>query len=320
MKFMLSTKNTPVADEEYAILTKDLVKSYKVGSVFKNVLDGVSLSIKKGSIYGILGPNGAGKTTIINIISGIIKKTSGDVFIDGIDLERDINSCKYKIGTAIQEVMLDPFFSVLDYLKFTAGYYNIPKSVANTRILEICQSLDLTPHLKKNTRMLSGGMKRRLIIAKALLHDPDIIILDEPTAGVDIELRNSLWMYVKKLNKMGKTIILTTHYLEEAQEFCDRIAFIDKGRIILEDSKDNILRKFNTKKIVFSVSGASSLKLPSGCVLAKNDNLLELTYNPNNFDLSEFFTNLHESGVKIYNVSSFEPSLDDVFISIFKTK
>jgi ABC-2 type transport system ATP-binding protein len=308
---------------ETAIELRNLTKNYTLRGGVKTALSDVSLSIPKGSVFGILGPNGAGKSTIINIISGILKKTSGEIFVSGKDASLDLNFAKMQIGTAIQEVVLDPFFTVLQYLTFTAGYYGITGLNAKQRIEEVCNRLQLIEHLQKNTRMLSGGMKRRLIIAKALIHNPEIIILDEPTAGVDIELRASLWKYMQDLNREGKTIILTTHYLQEAQDFCDRIAFINNGKIILEDNKDNILKLLNSKKILFLLKNdLPNFDLPSNCVLTKKNvpggMELELIYNPLSFKLEDFLQKLYDAKAQVKDITSVEASLDDIFISIFK--
>lgn len=299
-----------------ALVLKNLVKKY--GSRY--ALDDVSLSIPKGLIFGLLGPNGAGKSTMINIIAGITKQTSGDVFILGKDTKTHLNECKMLVGTAIQDVLLDPFFTVYEYLTFIAGYYGIYGKKAKNRIDEVCSALSLTPHLKKNTRMLSGGMKRRLVIAKAILHDPEIIILDEPTAGVDIELRKSLWSYVLELNKKGKTIILTTHYLEEAESFCHNLAFINEGKIILNEKTSTVLKTLNTKKIsIFLEEGADVSKIKiENTILNNQENSIELTYNPLTSSIDEFLYLIHNAGLKVRDISTKEPNLDDIFLSIFK--
>lgn len=299
-----------------AITLTNLTKEYKVHNGTKLALNSVNLSIPKGIIFGLLGPNGAGKSTIINIISGLIEATSGSIFVMGKDFAKDPNFCKQKIGTAIQEVLLDPFFTVEEYLTFIAGYYGISAKKARIRIEEVCEHLSLIPHLKKNTRMLSGGMKRRLIVAKAILHNPDIIILDEPTAGVDIELRNSLWNFMLKLNKEGKTIILTTHYLKEAEDFCDRIGFINNGSIILENSKSKILKNITSKSIVLEIEGNINFTLPKEASL--NGKYLTITFNEKNFDLTLLLQSLLSCGVKIFNIQTKETTLDDIFLSLFK--
>jgi ABC-2 type transport system ATP-binding protein len=299
-----------------AIVLQNLTKKYGE----KTVVDNVSLAIPKGIIFGLLGPNGAGKSSIINIISSIIKKTDGEVLILGKNLTTHTNKCKLSIGTAIQEIVLDPFFSVIEYLTFIAGYYGIYGDKAQNRIMEVCNALNLIEHLHKNTRMLSGGMKRRLIIAKAILHDPEIIILDEPTAGVDIELRSTLWDYMQKLNKQGKTIILTTHYLEEAEHFCDRIAFINQGKIILNDTKKNILKQINTKKVSIFLDKTPNIEefnIPN-LIANCNQNSLELTYNPANFEISSLIEKIANFGYKIKDFYTKEPNLDDIFLSVFK--
>lgn len=301
--------------QDSAIVLNNLTKKY--GD--KTVLNNVSLSIPKGTIFGLLGPNGAGKSSIINIISGIVKQTSGEVFVMGKDIAKQSNECKMHIGTAIQEVLLDPFFAVIDYLTFMAGYYGLTKSQARKRIDEVCSALDLTEHLHKKTRMLSGGMKRRLIIAKALLHNPEIIILDEPTAGVDIELRTSLWKYMLDLQKQGKTIILTTHYLEEAESFCDHIAFLNHGNIILNDTKNNILERISNKNVILYVDQIKPFDAPQNCIIKTDNttNSFELKYNPSVFEISTFLSLIESSGMKIQDVSSVEASLDDIFLSVF---
>jgi ABC-2 type transport system ATP-binding protein len=304
--------------ESNAIVIQNLIKRY--GS--KTILNNVSLQIPKGIVFGLLGPNGAGKSSMINIISGIIKQTEGDVFIMNKNIKTHPNECKILIGTAIQEVLLDPFFSVKDYLTFMAGYYGIPKNKAKERIEEVCTHLDLIPHLHKNTRMLSGGMKKRLIIAKAILHNPEIIILDEPTAGVDIELRSSLWSYILKLQKQGKTIILTTHYLEEAESFCDRIAFINEGKIILNDTKKNILNILQSKTLSIIVNSIKSFEEPKNCNISLDEklNTILVNYNPANFDISNLIQTIQESKMIITDIISKQSNLDDVFLSIFKHK
>jgi ABC-2 type transport system ATP-binding protein len=300
-----------------AITIRGLSKVYQGKRGVKKAVEDISFSIKRGTIYGILGPNGAGKSTIINIISGIINKTSGEILMDGEEISKNPEYFKRKIGTAVQEIMLDPFFSVKEYLEFTAGYYGLSGVKRKERIEEVCEALSLTPHFAKHTRMLSGGMKRRLVIAKALLHDPEIIILDEPTAGVDIELRTSLWNYVRKLNEQGKTIILTTHYLKEAEQFCDRIAFINEGKIVMEDTKDSILQHINTKKLILTFEGRIEMPTLSGCSIKENGNTVEITYNPILTDIGGLLSQFDTK--KIRDISSVEPTLDDIFLSIFKS-
>ena len=234
-----------------AVSIENLCKKYYNKHSTKLALDNVSINIEYGDIYGLLGPNGAGKSTLINIMSYLTNKTSGKVIIDGYDIDKDINNAKYAIGIVPQELIMDPFFTVRETLDIYAGYYGISKK--NNRTDEIIQAMRLEEQANSKPRHLSGGMKRRLLIAKALVHSPKILVLDEPTAGVDIELRNDLWEYVQTLNKeFNTTILLTTHYLEEAQQLCNKIAVLNRGKIISQDYKDNLITKFGSKTIVIT--------------------------------------------------------------------
>ncbi len=226
---------------DFAIEINNLSKTYQKTSKSsaKQALGSINLKIKKGSFFGLLGPNGAGKSTIINILAGLVNKTSGEVRICGIDIDKNQQKSKFKIGIVPQELIIDPFFNVRETLEIYAGYYGIKKSQRRTD--EIIEALGLKDKAKSAPRSLSGGMRRRLLVAKALVHSPEILVLDEPTAGVDVELRNQLWNYVKNLNQQGTTILLTTHYLEEAEELCDEIAIINHGSVIACDKKSNLM-------------------------------------------------------------------------------
>ena len=212
---------------DFAIETIDLCKTYHAAGNMpeKLALDNINLKVPRGSIFGLLGPNGAGKSTFINILAGLVTKSSGKVNIWGLDIDSNPRSSRSAIGVVNQEIAMDPFFTPLQALNFQAGYYGVPKE--QRRILEILKAVGLDDKKDAYVRQLSGGMKRRLMVAKALVHNPPVLILDEPTAGVDVELRRSLWSYVRELNEMGTTIILTTHYLEEAEELCNEIAIIN---------------------------------------------------------------------------------------------
>ena len=229
-----------------ALSIKNLTKKYQNSNFF--ALDDINLKVKKGSFFGLLGPNGAGKSTIINIISNIISKDSGEIKICGKDLDQQTKEAKLKIGIVPQELIIDPFFTVYETLELYAGYYGVRKK--DRRTDEILQALGLADKKHQKPRSLSGGMRRRLLVAKALVHNPELLILDEPTAGVDVELRDQLWNYVKKLNKAGTTIILTTHYLEEAEELCDEIAFLNKGKIINQGKKSKILKLIENRSFI----------------------------------------------------------------------
>jgi len=230
-----------------AIKVHDLYKVYNGKRGQKVALNHISLEVPEGSFFGLLGPNGAGKSTMINILAGLVNKTSGDAAICGYDIEKQAKQARTSIGIVPQELTLDPFFPPFEALENTAGFYGVPKS--QRRTMEIITALGLADKAHSPARSLSGGMRRRLLIAKALVHSPKVLILDEPTAGVDVELRQQLWDYVKRLNKeKGTTVLLTTHYLEEAETLCDQIAVINHGKIISNDSKANILRVIDRKK------------------------------------------------------------------------
>jgi len=210
-------------------------------------LSDINLDIKKGEFFGLLGPNGAGKSTLIGVLGGLVKKDSGSITVLGKDIISNYRETKKSLGIVPQEITFDPYFTVRETLKIHSGYFGIKDN--SEKIDELLEALSLTDKAEIGPRELSGGMKRRLLIAKALVHDPEIIVLDEPTAGVDVELRNSLWEYVINLNKQGKTIILTTHYLEEAEALCDRIAIMNKGKIVKVDTKENLINSIDKKLI-----------------------------------------------------------------------
>ena len=227
---------------ESVISIKNLNKVYEGG--FQALKD-VNLEIKKGEIFGLLGPNGAGKTTLINILVGLVKRTSGEAKVFGEDVDDNPAFTKPKIGVVQQEINADTFFTVEETVAFQAGYYGMADP--NDRVVEVLEELNLTDKAKTTTGKLSGGMKRRVMIAKAMVHNPDILFLDEPTAGVDVELRENLWRIVKKLQSLGKTIILTTHYLEEAEELADRIGIINNGEIVMVENKRDLLERHDKK-------------------------------------------------------------------------
>ena len=238
-----------MSDYKYSIEAKNVNKVFYKKSQKVDALIDFNLKIEKGTIHGLLGPNGAGKSTFINILGGLVKKNSGDVNICGIDIDKNIKLSKFKIGIVPQELNIDPFFSPAQLLDLQAGLYGVPKRLRRTD--EILENLKLTEQRNAYARTLSGGMRRRLLIGKALVHDPEIIILDEPTAGVDIDIRSSVWSYIKKINKLGKTICLTTHYLEEAEHLCDNISIINFGKKIIEGSKNKLLSIISSKSVSF---------------------------------------------------------------------
>ena len=303
---------------ENAIEITNLNKIYKrnLKSPTKEALKNISFSIKKGSIFGLLGPNGAGKSTIINILAGLINKTSGKVKIAGIDIDENSIQSKFKIGIVPQELIIDPFFNVYETLEIYAGYYGITKN--NRRTDEIINALGLQDKAKSTPRSLSGGMRRRLLVAKALVHNPDILVLDEPTAGVDVELRNQLWNYVLKLNQAGTTILLTTHYLEEAEKLCDEIAIINKGELIAYDSKDNLMKILSNKQIIISTEyeiniAQLSEKLSDLQVKKLNNSKISINYDPEKIDVENILKIIYDNGIHIKDIATQQPDLEEIF-------
>lgn len=296
-----------------AVEIKDLNKTYGRAKTVR-ALQNVSLQVKKGSFFGLLGPNGAGKSTLINILGGMVKKDDGLVKISGIDIDKNQKASKFKIGIVPQELVVDPFFTVYETLEIYAGYFGIRKK--DRRTMEIIDALGLQDKINAKPRTLSGGMRRRLLVGKALVHNPDILVLDEPTAGVDVELRDQLWAYVKKLNEQGTTIILTTHYLEEAEELCDEIAVVNKGQVIANDSKKNLMSILGEKKMVvyFSSKKKPKFELPAGAVMQEQErDKMAIQYDPSKVEIAEIFEVLCAAGVSIKDVSTTQADLEEVF-------
>src|SRR5499426_883850 len=244
-----------------AVAVRGLNKIYGGQSGGTPALIDIDLAIPRGSLYGLLGPNGAGKSTLINILAQLVIKTSGTATIWGIDIDREPRAAAAAIGVVPQELNIDPFFTPRELLELQAGLYGVPK--AERRTMEILGAVGLADKEKAYTRTLSGGMRRRLMVAKALVHNPPVLVLDEPTAGVDVELRQQLWSYVRKLNANGTTVLLTTHYLEEAEQLCDRIAIINHGRVIAFDTTQALLRRLDSKELVFILADDLSALPPA---------------------------------------------------------
>lgn len=301
-----------------AIEIQGLTKTYrdrKSGET-KTALHGVDLTIPRGSFFGLLGPNGAGKSTIINILAGTVLKTAGRVKIVGTDIDAQRKAASLAIGIVPQELILDTFFTVRQALEITAGYYGIPKDKRRTD--EIIEAMGLVDKADQPSRRLSGGMRRRLLIGKALVHTPPVLVLDEPTAGVDVELRRSLWAYVRKLNQAGTTILLTTHYLEEAEELCDEIAIINHGRIIKRDSKAALMSGVDSKEVYFTF-GAPLTEVPSslaGLQACVKDGKLVVNYQPSTVSMSDTIAKIQSSGLTIRDISTKEVELEDLFIKL----
>lgn len=305
-----------------AIHLRDLRKTYidKKSGATKEALKGITLDIPKGSFFGLLGPNGAGKSTIINILAGTVIKTSGDAHIAGHPIDSAARAAKRAIGIVPQELMLDTFFTVRQALEFTAGYYGVPKK--DRRTDEIIAAMGLTDKADVPSRRLSGGMRRRLLIAKALVHSPEVLVLDEPTAGVDVELRRGLWEYVRKLNKAGTTILLTTHYLEEAEELCDEIAIINHGSIIAHDSKRNLMKGVDSKEVFFTLEAPIS-EVPaslSSMQARVDEGRLVVKYAPSQSAMDDIFAAVQKAGLDIRDISTKEVDLEDLFIAMTSDK
>jgi len=282
----------------------------------KEALKGIDLTIPRGSIFGLLGPNGAGKSTLINILAGLVVKSAGTVKIWGFDQDKNPRQSRAAIGVMPQEPNLDPFFTPAGSLDVQAGLYGVPK--AQRRTAEILDLIGLTDKADAYARSLSGGMRRRLLLGKALVHSPQILVLDEPTAGVDIELRNMLWQNVRKLNEDGMTIILTTHYLEEAEEMCDDIAIINHGEVIIRDSTQNLLGRLDSKTLVITPAQAAELPaLPDEIKGTKaSDGTLSFTYQSEKTPADKILSLVRDAGIMIKDVRTQEADLEDVFLSL----
>ena len=308
-------------NEKNALKVENLTKIYSEKSSNKiKALNNLNLEVKEGEIFGLLGPNGAGKTTFLNILAGTVIKNSGSVNVWGYDLDQNPRQVRSSIGIVPQEVNLDPFFNPKSLLELQAGLYGIPKKDRITDI--ILKLVSLEKQANSYARSLSGGMKRRLLIAKAMVHRPPILVLDEPTAGVDVQLRRDLWNNVKAVNKQGVTIILTTHLMYEAEEMCNKIAIINKGNLIKLDTTENLLDSIKTKKIIFKVKKIQKIN-------PENLNGIKFSYNSNNeitvlyerkkHKIDEIINKIKSTGMEIHDISTEEGNLEDIFIDLTKS-
>ena len=308
-------------NKKNALKVEKLTKIYfKKSSNEIKALNNLNLEVKEGEIFGLLGPNGAGKTTFLNILAGTVIKNSGSVNVWGYDLDKNPRQVRSSIGIVPQEVNLDAFFSPKNLLELQAGLYGIPKK---DRITDtILKLVSLEKEANAYARSLSGGMKRRLLIAKAMVHRPPILVLDEPTAGVDVKLRQNLWNNVKVLNKQGVTIILTTHLMYEAEEMCNRIAILNKGNLVTLDTTENLLDRIKTKKIIFKVKEINKFN-------PKDLNGIKFSYSANNeitalyerkkHKIDQIINKVKNAGMEIYDISTDEGNLEDVFIDLTKS-
>jgi len=302
-----------------AISIRNVVKRYAPAGngEGKLALDGVSFDVPQGSIFGLLGPNGAGKSTLINILAGMVMKTSGEVSIWGFDIDRDHRNAKRAIGIVPQEIVFDPFFTPYEVLENQAGFYGVPK--AERRSMELLADVHLSDKARAYARTLSGGMKRRLLVAKAMVHSPPVLVLDEPTAGVDVELRRQLWELVKRLNDEGVTVVLTTHYLEEAEQLCDRIAIINHGRVIADKPTRELVEMAREKIVVLTLDREVET-LPSHPAFLKavhtGERVIEITYDKDRTNAGEVLAQVQAQGLTIVDVTTREADLEDVFVSL----
>ncbi len=304
---------------DYAIEIKNLRKTY-AGSRSaepKVALKGVDLAIPKGTIFGLLGPNGAGKSTLINIMAGLVIKSAGAVRIWGFDQDKNPRQSRAAIGIVPQELNLDAFLTPRESLDLQAGLFGVPKRERRTD--EILATVGLADKANAYARALSGGMRRRLLLGKAMVHNPPVLVLDEPTAGVDIELRRTLWAHIREMNEAGTTIILTTHYLEEAEEMCDRIAIINHGEIVAEDSTENLVASMDVKTLLVTPDAPLSEipLLPLGVSASFRDSgVLALCYSRSQTPVSEILSALEAGDITIKDIASEEPDLEDVFVRL----
>ena len=308
----MKKKNVLIAKNVNKIYSKNTSNAVKA-------LDNLNLEVKEGEIFGLLGPNGAGKSSFINILGGTVIKSSGHINVWGFDIDENPRQVKASIGIVPQETNIDPFFTPYDLLELNAGLYGIRKKdrITNT----ILKLVALDKQAKSYSRRLSGGMKRRLLVAKALVHQPPIIILDEPTAGVDVELRKNLWDNIKLLNKQGVTIILTTHYLDEAEKMCDRIGILNKGALVALDSTKNLIDRIQFKKVIFKLGSKLEIddfNLVSLNIISNDKNNLIVSYDKNKLQMDQIINAINNQDIKILDISTEDGDLEDVFVSLTK--
>ncbi|WP_312166402.1 ABC transporter ATP-binding protein [Phenylobacterium sp.] len=303
---------------EFAIEAEGVVKIYPATKTAPQMhaLRGLDLKIPRGSIFGLLGPNGAGKSTFINTLAGLTKKTSGTVRIWDRDIDQRPRDARAAIGVVPQEIAADPFFTPRESLEVQAGMYGVPPS--ERRTMELLNALGLGDKAEAYVRQLSGGMKRRLMVAKAMVHNPPVLILDEPTAGVDVELRRQLWAYVVELNRKGVTIVLTTHYLEEAQELCDQIAIVNRGEVVACEPTSSLLRRLDTRNVVVTPEEPLLIApdLPGFETRPRAGGAFQVTYRTGHSSVEQVLAAVRATGLHIKDIATEDPDLEDVFVSL----
>ena len=312
---MSKQKNKPLPD--YAIKIDGLNKTYSGNSLqpAKEALIDINLNIFSGSFFGLLGPNGAGKSTIINIMAGLVIKSSGEVKVWDYDIEKEMRQARSSIGIVPQELNIDPFFTPREVLETQAGLYGVPKSERRTD--DILSAVHLTDKADSYARSLSGGMRRRMLVAKAMVHSPPVLVLDEPTAGVDVELRQQLWSYIRGLRDQGTTILLTTHYLEEAEELCDQIAIINHGKLVTSQKTEDLLRSLDSKEFIVTLDIPLTEipeKLNKFNVELDKDGKLIFRILPTKVPVESVIDSIRAAGYKIMDLSTKESDLEDIFL------
>lgn len=298
-----------------AISIKNLQKFYGK----HHALKGIDLEIKKGDFFGLLGPNGAGKSTLINILSGLVLPSSGNANVHGYDVIKDFRNARQRLGVVPQEIVQDVFFNIKELLYIQSGLYGIKPD--KKWINELLDILQLSDKAKLNMRALSGGMKRRVMIAQAMVHKPPVIVLDEPTAGVDVDLRESLWNFITQLHRLGHTVVLTTHYLEEAQQLCNNIAVINQGKLVALDNKSDLIKRFGKRIFNITTHQSSQYQLDTflgDLVISNNNNQVELSFNESDKALGDVLTRLHQADIKVTDIQVQEPSLQQAFTTLTK--
>ncbi len=303
---------------DYAIEARNVVKTYAATKTTPQMqaLKGIDLLVPRGSVFGLLGPNGAGKSTFINILAGLVRKTSGTVKIWGRDIDERPRDARAAIGVVPQEIAADPFFTPRESLEVQAGMYGVPPK--ERRSMELLTALGLADKAEAYVRQLSGGMKRRLMVAKAMTHNPPVLILDEPTAGVDVELRRQLWRYVVELNQKGVTIVLTTHYLEEAQELCDQIAIINRGEVVACEATADLLGRIDTRAVVVTPETPveAAPVLPGFETRLRPGGAFAVTYRTGDSSVEQVLAAVRAAGLSVRDVATEDPSLEDVFVAL----
>ena len=307
-------------EDNIAIRIDNLSKIYKAQGLSKpkSALKDINLSIPAGCVFGLLGPNGAGKSTLINILAGTVIKSSGDVTVWGENLDLNPRQCRANIGIVPQELNIDVFLTPHESLEFTAGMYNIPRKERLTK--EILEMVGLTEQSHAYARTLSGGMKRRMLVAKAMVHSPPILVLDEPTAGVDVALRQKLWDNVRRLNETGVTIVLTTHYLEEAEELCDHVAILNHGEVMVSKTKSDLLKSAGSKDLQVTIPDFQQTQSLPEAIKSLNpiitSNGFTVRFNPEEISSGDILKQIGNAGIQIVDVSTYQPDLEDIFLDL----